>query len=99
MGTGTRIANTIIRGAIKANKEAVRERARREREYIRLEKQSEKNRIREEKEELKFQKQLEKEKLAENKEKLKQDLEDEKIVFEKRQKERRDIRMNYINKI
>jgi len=98
MGSGTKLVNGMIRAGVQAHKAAVRERERQEREYVRYQKQQERERVRQEKEELRYQKQLEKEQHQASKEKFKKDIEEEKVIFEKRQKERWNIRMKFINR-
>jgi len=51
------------------------------------------------KEELRLQRQFEKEQLRANKEKLKKDLENEKKDFEIRVNERRNIRLEFLNRM
>ena len=95
MGTGTKLVNLAIREM----KRAARELERQERDRIRRKKQLERERIREKKEELRLQKQFEKEQLRANKEKLKIDLENERKDFEIRVNERRNIRLELLNRM
>ncbi len=95
LGTGTKLFNLATREM----KRAAKERERQERDRIRRLKQLERERIREEKEELRLQRQFEKEQLRANKEKLKKDLENEKKDFEIRVNERRNIRLEFLNRM
>lgn len=99
MGTGTKLANALIREAVRAHKASVRENARWEREYLRRQKQIERERIRQEKEDERIQKQIQAEQLRVEKEEFKRGLEYENFEFEKRQNERREIRLNYLNRM
>ena len=95
LGTGTRLVNLAIREM----KRAAKEQERQERERIRRSKQLERERVRQEKEELRLQKQFEKEQLRANKEKLKKDLENEKKDFDIRVNARRNIRLEFLNRM
>jgi chromatin assembly factor 1 subunit A len=99
MGTGTKIVTSLVREIERSQKVAARERARQEREYIRREKQRERERIRNEKEEARLQKQIEREQLRADKERLKMAFEQEKIEFEDRKNERRNIRLEFLNRM
>lgn len=95
LGTGTKLVNLAIREMKRAAKELERQ----ERDRNRRLKQLERERVREAKEELRLQKQFEKEQLRANKEKLKRDLENEKKDFETRVNERRNIRLESLNRM
>ena len=81
----------IAREIDRANKRAMRERERRERKLIRERKQI----LREEE---RLRKQLAREEKARRKEDEKAAFDEEKIVFENRVNERRDLRLEFINK-
>jgi len=99
MGKGIKLIGSIIREIDRSQKAAARAQAKREREQIRRQKQIERERIQQAKEYERIQNQLNKEKIKEDKEKIRRDLEMEKIIFERRIQERREIRLNFLNRM
>jgi len=87
-----RVAAKVARDIDRANQRAIRERERREREL-------ERQRQRELREEERLAKQLEREEKKRKKEEEKAAFEKEKKIFEKRQADRREMRLEFINKV
>ena len=99
MGTGMKLVGSIIREIDRSQKAAARDRAKREREHLRRQKQLDRERIQEAKEYERMQNQLNKEKIKADKEKIKRDLEDEKAIFESRIQKRREVRLDFLNRM
>tara|TARA_R110001583_G_scaffold171175_1_gene324717 strand:- start:1736 stop:2026 length:291 start_codon:yes stop_codon:yes gene_type:complete len=94
--SGTKIATAIVRGVIRAQKQATRENARREREFIREQKKLEREIIRLENEEAKEKIRLSKEQLKTYNNIVKKEWDKGKIDCENRFKNRNDLRLTFI---
>jgi len=94
--SGTRIATTIVRGMIRAQKQVARENARREREFIREQKKIEREFIKQEREEAKEKIRLSKEQLKAYNNKVKNEWDKGKTDCESRFKKRNNLRLTFI---
>jgi len=94
--SGTRIATSIIRGVIRAQKQAARENARREREFIREQKKYERELIKQEKEEAREKIRLSKEQLKAYNIKVKKEWDKGITDCESRFKKRNNLRLTFI---
>jgi len=94
--SGTRIATTIVRGIIRAQKQAARESARREREFISEQKKIERELVRQEKSETRERIRLSKEQLKAYNNRVKKEWDKGKVDCESRFKTRNNLRLTFI---
>ncbi|MCF7823855.1 MAG: hypothetical protein K9N35_06740 [Candidatus Marinimicrobia bacterium] len=99
MGTGMKVVGSILREIDRSQKAAARDRAKRERDHLRRQKQLDRENAQQAKEFARMQAQLEKENLKVDKEKIKRNLESEQASYEARILGRREIRLDFLNRM